>query len=122
MAGVLTIVEDPHVLHSCQSKPSSIDQPSLVVSDSTISRVTSGERVSESTSPEEIGFQDPSVVSKTIAPGSVSIAGMDPSTKKYRTLLREGSFFLFPTIVLPWRALSEQNLLRRAGHPFSFWG
>ena len=62
--------------------PSGIDQPSLVVSDATMSRVTSGERVSESISPEEIGFQDPSVASDTIAPGSVSIAGIDPSTRK----------------------------------------
>lgn len=62
--------------------PSGIDQPLLTVRDSTISRVTSGERVSESISAEEIGFQDPSVASKTIAPGSVSIAGMDPSTRK----------------------------------------
>jgi hypothetical protein len=62
--------------------PSGIDQPLLTVRDSTISRVTSGERMSESISAEEIGFQDPSVASKTIAPGSVSIAGMDPSTRK----------------------------------------
>lgn len=63
--------------------PSGIDQPSLVVSDATISRVTSGERVSESISAEEIGFQDPSSSSSDIiAPGSVSIAGIDPSTRK----------------------------------------
>ena len=62
--------------------PSGIDQPLLTVRDSTISRVTSGERVSESISAEDIGFQDPSVASNTIAPGSVSIAGIDPSTRK----------------------------------------
>lgn len=62
--------------------PSGIDQPSLVVSDATVSRGTSGERVSESISPEDIGFQDPSLASETIAPGSVSIAGIYPSTRK----------------------------------------
>ena len=62
--------------------PSGIDQPSLVVSDAAISRGTSGERVSESISAEEIGFQDPSLARDTIAPGSVSTAGMDPSTRK----------------------------------------
>ena len=62
--------------------PSGIDQPSLVVSDATISRVTSGERVSESIAAEEIGFQDPSLARDTIAPGSVSTVGIDPSTRK----------------------------------------
>jgi len=62
--------------------PSGMDAPSRAVNEATRSRVTSGDPSSPSTSEALIGDQLPVVDKDTISPLDVSMAGMDPSTKK----------------------------------------
>jgi len=62
--------------------PSGMDAPSRAVNEATMSRVTSGDPSSPSTSEALIGDQAPVVDRDTISPLDVSMAGMDPSTRK----------------------------------------
>ena len=62
--------------------PSGMDAPSRAVNEATMSRVTSGDPSSPSTSEALIGDQVPVVDKDTISPLDVSTAGMDPSTRK----------------------------------------
>ena len=62
--------------------PSGMHAPSRAVNEATMSRVTSGDPSSPSTSEALIGDQVPVVDKNTISPLDVSTAGMDPSTRK----------------------------------------
>ena len=62
--------------------PSGMDAPNRAVNDAMMSRVTSGDPSSPSTSEALTGFQDPSLVKADITPMDVSMAGIDPSIRK----------------------------------------
>ena len=62
--------------------PLGIDAPSRAVTEATISRVTSGDLSSPITSEALIGPQAPLVDNNTISPIDVSMAGIEPSTRK----------------------------------------
>lgn len=62
--------------------PSGMDAPNRAVNEATMSRVTSGDPSSPSTSEALIGDQAPVLDKDTISPLDFSMAGMDPSTRK----------------------------------------
>ena len=70
-----------------------ISAPSLAVREDTISRVTSGERSSDSIRSADTGPQDP-LKSPIIEPGDVSMAGIDPSIRKNRMDTSDESILL----------------------------
>jgi len=81
-AGVAANLSDSWKALLARQTPSGMDAPSRVVNEATISRVTSGDPSSPSTSEALIGDQLPVVDKDTISPLDVSMAGMDPSTRK----------------------------------------
>lgn len=70
-----------------------ISAPSLAVREDTISRVTSGERSSESIRLSDTGLQEP-LKRPIIEPGDVSMAGIDPSIRKNRMDTSDASILL----------------------------
>ena len=59
------------------------DAPSRAVSAAIISNVTSGDPSSPNIDKAFTGFHEPSIANEIISPDAFSMAGMDPSTKKY---------------------------------------
>jgi hypothetical protein len=81
-AGVAANLSDSWKALLARQTPSGMDAPSRAVNEATMSRVTSGDPSSPSTSEALIGDQLPVVDKDTISPLDVSMAGMDPSTRK----------------------------------------